>query len=366
MCQKNRAASLFAYFMLELEIVDHTSRFKEIEPEWLSFANTVPGLTPFQLPTWQLIWWKRFGSGELHIMVFRNRSLMVGVIPAFLHSWNNKRQMTLIGSGISDYLDPAISPSYCEAVVDCLRDHLHSVDYEVCDWQDLSQDTPLKLLQVDESYTLKIAPDTPCTEIPLSGSFEEFWGARSSGLRRNVRRYSDQARKSGELQFQTMSGADPELVDSLIRLHTARWERARLPGMVAANGSAEFLREVIERFGRARMLYFFSMRYQRKIVAVIASFPYRRILYSYLSAFDPEHEHFGFGRMLLFEALRHSYEKNYLVWNFLRGSEPYKYSWGARDIPRCRLTLSRQTQICHTSDVYAHVVHTGQSARTER
>src|SRR6185312_8105689 len=333
------------YSMIELETIDQLSRFKEIEPEWLSFANTVPGLTPFQLPAWQLTWWDHYGSGELHVMAFRDRNSMVGLVPAFLHSWKGKRQMTLIGSGISDYLDPAISPNYNEAVVTCLRDHLQSIDYDVCDWQDLSRNTPLQLLRTDKSYAFEIAPGVPCTEIRVSGSFEDFWQARSKDLRRNVRRYGDRAGASGELQFDATSEADLDLVEALVRLHAARWEKEGQPGMVAANGSAEFLKKVFPRLARAGMLLLFSMRYKRKIAAVIAAFPYRRILYSYLSAFDPEAEHFGFGRALLFEALRYSHENHYSAWNFLRGSEPYKYSWGAKDIPRCRLLLKRRAQI---------------------
>lgn len=167
---------------------------------------------------------------------------------------------------------------------------------------------------------------------------------RPKDLRRNVRRYGDRARQSGEVAFHATSEADPELIDSLIGLHAARWERKGQPGMVNANGSAEFLKTMLKRFAAAKMLLLFSMRYERKIAAIVAVFPYRRTMYSYLSAFDPEHELLGFGRTLLFESLRYSYEKNYASWNFLRGSEPYKYSWGARDIPKCRFILRRQAQ----------------------
>ncbi|HEY7305168.1 MAG TPA: GNAT family N-acetyltransferase, partial [Bryobacteraceae bacterium] len=58
-------------------------------------------------------------------------------------------------------------------------------------------------------------------------------------------------------------------------------------------------------------------------------------------AFDPEYSTFGFGRTLLYHALRYAFETGYESWNFLRGNEPYKFDWGARSIPKARLLITR-------------------------
>jgi GNAT superfamily N-acetyltransferase len=42
---------------------------------------------------------------------------------------------------------------------------------------------------------------------------------------------------------------------------------------------------------------------------------------SYLSAFDPRHEAFGFGRELLARAIRHAHEHRYRCWNFSVGTD---------------------------------------------
>jgi CelD/BcsL family acetyltransferase involved in cellulose biosynthesis len=111
------------------------------------------------------------------------------------------------------------------------------------------------------------------------------------------------------------------------------------PGMIAANGSAPFLRAVLPKLAASGHLRMFSLRWQGAVAAVVATFQHENRIYSYLSAFDPTHEILGFGRTLLYEAFRCAFGTGISEWHFLRGDEAYKYSWGAENIPKLRLTL---------------------------
>lgn len=328
---------------MQLKVIDSLDGLEQIQREWSSFADTIPGLTPFQSPEWLLTWWRHFGSGNLHALVFRAGTAIAGIIPLFLHEWQGRRQLTLIGSGVSDYLEPAIAPGQCVEVIHCLHQHLiQNGDWEICNWQDLSAATSLELLTSDPGLEAQICRDTPCSEIRLHGSFEEFWAERSKDLRRNLRRYTQRAHQTGPLEFAVTSRGDGDLTDELIRLHGIRWQKQGGPGMIAANNSADFLREVVREFERLQMTRFFSLRFRDEIVAVSVGFLYRETLYSYLSAFDPRYEILGFGRNLIYNSLRHAYQTGYAAWNFCRGDEPYKFSFGAEPIPKCRLTVTRE------------------------
>jgi CelD/BcsL family acetyltransferase involved in cellulose biosynthesis len=327
---------------LTVELIENFSRLAEIEPEWSAFARTITGLTPFQLPQWLLTWWKHFGNGQLRVPVFRDRDAMVGIVPCFRHQWKGLRQITLIGSGISDYLEPAIDPQHCPAIVERLRGHLESdMDWDICDWQDLSVQTPLSRLKSEGGFELALTPDVPCSEIRLEGTFDQFQNNRPKNLKRNLRRYRQKAEATGNLQFEAVKEARPELMKALIDLHDAKWQKRGEPGMIQANGSAEFLCDVARRFASGDMLRFFTLRFRDQIAALILAFPYGRTMFGYLSAFDPEHESLGLARTLLLEAIRYCYQNGYLAWNFLRGDEPYKSWWGAQTIPKCRVRLIR-------------------------
>jgi CelD/BcsL family acetyltransferase involved in cellulose biosynthesis len=325
-----------------LEVIDNFPRLVEIEAEWSTFARTMPGVTPFQLPQWLLTWWRHFGNGQLHVLVFRETDAMIGIIPCFRHQWNGALQMTLIGSGISDYLEPAIDPRYCPAILQSLRDHLQAaINWDICDWQDLSVDTPLRGLGSEGRFELTFSSDIPCSEIRLEGSFDTFQNARSKDLKRNLRRYRNKAEAMGNVQFEAVRTARPELINALIDLHDGKWQQRGEPGMIQANGSAEFLCDVAREFACGDMLRLFSLRFQDRIAAVILAISYESTMFGYLSAFDPQHEALGLGRTLLLEAIRYCYENGYKAWNFLRGDEPYKFWWGAQIIPKTRVRLIR-------------------------
>ncbi len=328
--------------MLSLETVNDFSELLKKKADWSGFVASLPQVTPFQLPVWLLTWWRHFGSGQLCVFIFRSGRQIVAVVPCFRHEWDGKRQITMIGSGISDYLEPGITGEHSRAVVEMLAEHLRcDREWDVCSWQDLNAATPLGSLPLDQDLAIGVEPETECTETQIAGNFEHWWEQRPHGLRRNVRRYLEKARSIAEPEFCISSKAEPEIVNALISLHAVRWERHGRPGMIVANKSGPFLREAFDRFACAGMLSLFALRFQGKIVAVICSFPYRNRLFSYLSAFDPEYEIYGFGRLLLYYSMRYAFEEHYIGWNFLRGSEPYKFDWGARSIAKCRVIITR-------------------------
>lgn len=266
---------------------------------------------------------------------------MIGLVPCFLHEWEGRRQLTLIGSGISDYLEPVMEPTFHQEIVDCFRDHLaEGRDWDICDWQDLSSGTPLGGVGSSGGLRVQCQPDSPCSAIAIEKSFAEFWAERPAGLRRNVRRYREKAEQIAAVEFDAVS-YEPACLEALIRLHSARWRKQGQPGMISANRSADFLRDIAEAFRGRKMLLFFSLRFQGEIVAVIMAFAHRNVLYGYLSAFDPSYADFGFGRIMLFDSLRFAFERRFASWNFLRGNEPYKLDWGAVAIPKSRLVITR-------------------------
>jgi CelD/BcsL family acetyltransferase involved in cellulose biosynthesis len=321
-----------------LELVRDIERLEEIQPKWTELVEHDPASTPFQLPSWLLTWWQHFGSGSLHVPVFWRESRLAGLVPCFQHVWENRQQLTLIGSGISDYLDPIIEPAYSADVLEVLQEHLdQSQDWELCVWQDLSTATPLQKLR--GAY---IHPDIQCAEAPLTGDFEQFWESRSKDLRRNVKRYSQRAREMGAVEFEATDEAPPELLNALIRLHTARWREQGESGMIAANRSEGFLRAIAAEMAVEDRLRLFALRFRDEVVAAIMAFRYGNKIYAYMSAFDPDYESLGFGRTLLYEALRHVYAEAYDAWNFLRGGEAYKSSWGAEPIARCRVVIENE------------------------
>jgi len=221
--------------VIALELITETDRLCEFEPEWSAFTNTISPETPFQTSTWLMTWWKYFGSGEPRVMVFRYGGRVVGVMPLFLHVWNGRRQLTLIGSGITDYLDPLFTPEWSSQIAVQIRRELQAWDdWDICDWQDLSVNTPLQALGA-------LASDTPCSFVPIDRPFSVYLESRPKDLKRNLRRYKEKAEAIAPVTFDVARDAGDGLLSSLAKLHRARWEKAGERGMIEANRSDQFL-----------------------------------------------------------------------------------------------------------------------------
>jgi CelD/BcsL family acetyltransferase involved in cellulose biosynthesis len=321
--------------VLGFETITSRNSLREFQAQWSAFVGRVPPETPFQTPDWLITWWEHFGSGDLRVMVFRQETRIVGVIPLFLHEWNGRRQLTLIGSGMTDCLDPLFEPECTPQIVDRLARELRgSADWDICDWQDLSANTPLASLGTT-------VEDTPCSFIAIEQPFDEYLSSLPKDLKRNLRRYKEKAEVIAPVTFQIAETAEESMISTLIELHRARWEDAGQSGMIEANGAERFLREAASRFASRGWLRIFAVRFGSRVTAVLLAFCYLKNICSYLGAFDPRDQTFGFGRELLLQAIRYAHERGYRCWNFLRGDEPYKFSWGAVRVEKRRVIIRR-------------------------
>ncbi len=328
---------------LTLDVIEDAAALVAVESDWASLVSRVETSTPFQTPYWQIVWWRHFGSGRLHVLLFRSNGRLVGILPCFIHEWQGRRQMTLVGSGISDYLEPLIERAFILPVINSLQIHLETFRaWDVCDWQDLARETPFTSLSGAPALAVKIAGDTECSFLPLAGNFTDYWQTRSPDLRRNVRRYLAKAEAAGSVVFDKAEIVTEELTNALIRLHGERWRRQGQPGMIKANHSAEFLRDVATKFSERGSLRIFSLRFDGEVSALIIGFLHRNQFFSYMSAFDPEHESFGFGRTLLFQTIEYLWSAGVSRFDFLRGDEAYKQSWGVQKVQKTRITITRK------------------------
>lgn len=309
---------------------------REFQAQWSAFVSRIPPETPFQTPEWLITWWEHFGSGDLRVMVFRGQDArIVGVMPLFLHEWNGRRQLTLIGSGVTDYIDPLFEPEYTRQIVDRLAQELNSsTDWDICDWQDLSVNTPLASLGA-------AVEDTPCSFIAIERPFDEYLSSLPKDLKRNLRRYKEKAEAAAPVTFEIAETADESLISALIELHRVRWEDAGQSGTIEANGAETFLREAASVFASRGWLRIFAVRFGSRVTAVLLAFCYSGNIFPYLSAFDPRNQSFGFGRELLLQSIRYAHERGYRHWNFLRGVEPFKFSWGAVRVEKRRVIIRR-------------------------
>src|SRR4051812_10674598 len=98
--------------MIGVQVIDRYAEWERLAPEWGWLVDACPDATPFQRPEWLLSWWRHWGSGELFVLTFRHQQKLIGLLPMFIHDWQGKRQVTLAGNGVTDYLGLVALPDF--------------------------------------------------------------------------------------------------------------------------------------------------------------------------------------------------------------------------------------------------------------
>jgi CelD/BcsL family acetyltransferase involved in cellulose biosynthesis len=309
--------------MLEVDCIDTTAALEALRDEWAELWERCPAATPFQSPEWLLPYWEILGTGRPAVLTIRKGTRLAGLAPLYV---DRDGTIRLIGSGITDYQDILAEPEIAAAVAAILFDRLAGRPF---DFQDLPPTSPL------------LTPGT--AGVPISAVCPVLV-LDSPGIPRstryNTRRSRARLAAAGDLSL-VVAGPDTlqQCLDALFALHTARWNSA---GVLGDDAVREFHRRAAAGFLRRGWLRLHVLRWKGRIGAVIHGFAARRRAYLYLGGFDPDLARFSPGAVVMADAIDYAFRQGEVEVDFLRGDEPYKYAWGARDRPLYRLSTVLQ------------------------
>ena len=133
-----------------------------------------------------------------------------------------------------------------------------------------------------------------------------------------------------------------EMFEALARLHGARWSARGAPGVLAATRDRKFHRDICQAMLQAGMLRLRTLRCGTRVVAAYYGFHAKGRSFYYLGGFDGEFAAYSPGLQLLAEAIDEAAAEKARSFDFLRGTEDYKYRWGAIDRPTLRRRIWRR------------------------
>ncbi|HZR46916.1 MAG TPA: GNAT family N-acetyltransferase, partial [Candidatus Manganitrophaceae bacterium] len=314
--------------MIQIEEITRFDAFEALSSEWSDLLDRCPTSTPFQSPEWILPWWRHFGGGSLWVLALRREGRLVGLAPFFIHPVGEKgiKQVALIGTGITDYLDLILQPDAAfggtEAILNRLA--LHRAEWDLCDFQELRPSSFLLAFPASNGLQLRSGFQEVCPALSLPDTQGEFQIKFSPEHRRNIRNARKRLEAAGELAIETASEATlPEFLEALFALHRARWEERRLPGVLADSAVQAFHREAAAGFQKRGCLRLYALRSGGKIAAALYAFAWRGRMYGYLGGFRPEMARFSPGTVLIDHVLEAAIGEKLREFDFLRGREAY-------------------------------------------
>lgn len=306
------------------DILESAEALQGIEPDWLDLWKRDAKATPFQSPMWLLPWWRHFGSDDLRTIAVRNGSRLEALAPLYVVRDEEESLGLLLGTGNSDYLDVLGGGEEILAA-------LPEIDCPVWDLQQLRSGSPL-LTGSPDGWSDHVEDQDVCLVLPVEAAVDGLERLTSTHFRKKLRYYRRTLERSAPLTYEEVNSTNLEaFLDSLFALHTARWQRRGMSGMLGDDVVRAFHRDVARAMLAAGALRMYALRWGDRIVAVFYGFAHRQTVYYYLSGYEPDLEKSSPGTLIVAHAVEEAIRQRATTFDFLRGAEDYKYAWGAEE-----------------------------------
>lgn len=333
--ETHRSSATVQWKPCELEVsqIAENAELEALKGEWDVLCAACPSATVFQTPSWLIPWWRHFGaSKQLWTAAFRRHGRLVGLLPCCVERADEvgSERLVFIGTGLSDYLDVLAAPELEREVIRAIGDWLKRQQLAF-DFQNLPGDSPL----------LKVAPHAvdalvsrhvvcPVLELPVDiADLEEHVPARHlEAIRYAWRR----AKALGPVRIESATAASLDrCLDALVALHEARWTGQGTGGVLGDLSVRAFHRETARALLEAGALRLFVLRIASEPAAAFYGFRCGPRYFYYLGGFNPRFHQLSPGSLVIGHALEEAIREGARQFDFLRGSEAYKYRWGAKD-----------------------------------
>ena len=342
---------------LALRVLRSTEELEAFVPQWIELWHSDLHRTPFQRPEWLLPWWRQFGQPGLRAVAVYAGARLLALLPFYIYTdpASHERQLLLLGAGTSDYLDgvyaPECTPAHVLSALALLRD---DAAWDVAQLTQLRAHSPLMqaLCALGPERAIARAGEScsRCAALPM--------GQLPSKLRADVRYFLNTAGGRAKVTL-AVAGADSLLEDfeTLVRLHTERWEHAGEPGVLADPLVLAWHREALPLLQASGLLRLYVLRREAEVIAVLYAMAdpddapapadggagSARTAYFYLMGHAAQHAKIRPGTLLTALGIEHAAGEGITIIDMLRGNETYKKFWHAQPSPTCGFALPRNS-----------------------
>lgn len=306
---------------MRLEVFRESSPSPEFESKWRDILASDPHATPFQSPDWHRIWWRHYGGDRRPLTLAAHEGNdLVGLYP-LMRSRGAWRVIRPSGIGPADYLQPLIRPGY-ESALELFAESIAAMDdVDLVDLQQAREDKP--------SVTIsgEVIDQARCLVLQLPPTYDEFLGSLGKSLRFDCKRLGKPPFSTGAAELETVGADDVSAgLEILFEQHRLRWRKRGLPGVFIGR-SRKFHLEWAATAASRGWLRLQVLRSEGKPIGALYGMAMGGTTYFYQCGFDPDYKALSPGTLLVAHTIRQAIEEGRLVFDFMRGDEPYKRRW---------------------------------------
>lgn len=339
---------------MQIDVVRTSQGFNLLADEWNHLLEKSASDVPFLRHEYLRAWWQTLGggewpSGELFVITGRDGGELVAAAPLFFtQDSTGSPILALLGSvEISDYLDflgrAGDLPLFIDGLFQTL-DGAAAPAWETLELSNLPEGTPTLALVQEAAgrcgWHYSEERLQPCPSIPLPGDWEAYLAGIDKKQRHEVRRKMRRAENYEQpvrwYIVEEAAAFDQELEDFLQLMEFEPEKRQFL-----TDAMREQMRLAMRAAFEAGWLQLSFLEVGERKAAGYLNFDYNGRIWVYNSGMNPEYRDLSPGWVLLGRLLQWANENGRKEFDFMRGSEDYKYRFGGVDRYVVRATVKR-------------------------
>lgn len=318
----------------DIRTVTDLSGLERLRPAWKSLLADSVRPTVFAAWEWQYLCAKHMAGGNDIVVVavydggslaavlplHRERTRLAGVIPT--------RTLACLGGDITDYNVLLVREQCLSTAIPALAERLRELDTPL-DLRNALPGTPLfALVEHLAGHGFACVPYETKTALyaQIGNDYEAFKKGLKKKLRKALNNNQNYMDRTGGYSYH-IEAADAETLDTLIRLHTNRWQFKGEAGALAQQKIKAFHADLQGLPGRPFNIRYYTIRHNDRIVSIVYGFVFRNCYYAYLSGLDMAHDRISPGNMVLNHTIRELIKAGIDGFDMLRGDMHYKQSW---------------------------------------
>lgn len=257
------------------------------------------------------------------------------------------RVIRFASTGVSDYLDFVVARGVERQFGASLMAFLGSIRWDLLDLQQVP-DNSIAARQVMEAarergFAVQAEAQEVCPSVSLPSSWQEYRASLSKSMRQNVDYYPRMALRRLGARIHGPDSDGTGHLERVMALHQARWRRRLLPGSFSSQRVQDFHREVAQGMRQRGSLAVYTLWVDGWMGAGLYCLDYGDAVFYYSGGFHPALARYSPGTILVARAIADAIGRGKRRFDLLRGGEPYKYRWGARDRNNVRIRIAPRT-----------------------
>jgi CelD/BcsL family acetyltransferase involved in cellulose biosynthesis len=311
---------------------------EDVRADWRALWLGARAATIFQSPDWLIPWWRHFAPGQLVCVAVRCGEDLAGLAP--LYRERGSQRLLPLGISLSDYLDVLVAQESSELVCRALEAEIARAAgfNEIC-FPGAAPDASVLSLALD-GHAATTSPGQTSPELALGPPHTVLKNVPAN-QRQNLRTAENRARRRGCIVGDATEVL-PQFVSALMQLHCARQQHLGREGLGSDRRVLPFFNEAFGALAREGVVRAYSMLHEGRLIGGYLGFLHRGRAAYYFGGFDQAFAFESPGTILIGHAMRRAAAEGAHSFDFLRGAEPYKYAWGARDRQLLSLSFVRQ------------------------